>query len=40
MTQSCGKTLFMMGSGEEQPEAGAEMTRLELNHRCDSTAYS
>lgn len=26
----------MMGSGEEQPEAGAETTRLELNHGCDS----
>lgn len=30
MTQRCDRTLFMTGSGEEQPEAGAEMTRLEF----------
>lgn len=26
----------MTGSGEDQPEAGAETTRLELNHGCNS----
>ena len=36
VTQRCDKTFFIMGSEEAQPEAGAEKTRLELNHDCNS----
>lgn len=36
VTQRCDKTLFIMRSEEAQSEAGAEKTRLELKHDCNS----